>query len=437
MKADNSIAQLRHFFVSQPMRNIQKITNGFHLIAGYLLAAALILPFRFQYHLLWIFFISYGIDFFASGRLLYWQWTRDKWWGVVMLLLWALQPLWHLFEHSHLPYFNQVMDHRLAFMAFGVMTILGFSKHFKMKHLAWVLCSSAALAVLYIIIKIGCYTFITDPERTYHFMVERITLFGSHMNFNLYLNTALVSAIYIANNSSRQALWWLLLPVTIIATALAITEGRVGMITGGTLCLIGIFVWFRAMNLEKMGRIVGGICLLIGCCYGLHHIAWVNSHFKGSDIDDNPRKYIWHVAIETGKEHPLLGQGVSDARKNFVEHGTNDTDFIEHYAQKNIFENENWNGDLYVMHPHNASIAFWLEYGVIGVALFLLLFLLAPVGIDNNNKLTTILLLGVFLLQATFEIFGSNLTPLSWGFFVTLFRNADTTPCKKTEEKTT
>lgn len=422
-----SILAIREFYERPTVRAVAQGMEWIHLLAGYLLVASLVMPFRYQYGLLIAFFISYGLDFFAAGRWTRWHWTPDKWWGVAMLLLFCLQPLWSLFEQQHLDIiFKQVLNHRLSFMAFGTMTILGFTPKFRMRYVAATLCTSASLAVLWlVVVRLGLWQFLTDPERTYHFMVERIACFGSHMNFNLYLNVALLSCLYLVCRGGRIARWVALVPFCIITTALAVTEGRVGMLTGGLLSLGFVFVWFRAMGWRKMGYAVLTVCLLGGGAYALHHVMWVNSHFKGSDVSDNPRRYIWHVAMETIEEHPVLGHGVSDGRRRFVENGLGDADFMAHYAQKNIYENPEWNGDIYVIHPHNAALALTMEFGVFGLLAFLAIFLLALCGIKKEKRLCLLLLLGVFLLQATFEIFGSNLTPLSWGLFVSLFRSAD------------
>lgn len=422
-----SVSAIRAFYERPAVRAVAKVMEALHLVAGYLLLAALVLPFRWQSALLYCFFISYGLDFFAAGRWTRWRWTPDKWWGVAMLLLFCLQPLWSLFEMQHLDkIFTQVLNHRLAFMAFGCMTILGFTPHFRMRYVAATLCTSASLAVLWIVVvRLGLWQFLTDSERTYRFMVERIACFGSHMNFNLYLNVALLSCLYLVCRGGRAARWMALVPFVVIAMALAVTEGRTGMLTGGLLSLGIVFAWFRAMGWRKMGYAVLTVCLLGGGAYALHHVMWVNSHFKGSDVSDNPRRYIWHVAMETIEEHPVLGQGVSDGRMRFVENGLRDADFMAHYAQKNIFENPQWNGDVYVMHPHNAALELWLQFGIVGLVVFVLILGLAPVGVAPERRLFVWLLVGIFLLQATFEIFGSNLTPLSWGLFVSLFRSAD------------
>lgn len=420
-----SIQPIREFYALRAVRAVARVTDVLHLVAGYLLVAALVLPFRFQYGLLFVFFISYGLDFFAAGRWTRWRWTADRWWGVAMLLLWAMQPLWSLFEATRLPYWHQVMDHRLAFMAFGVMTILGFNPHFRMRYVAMALTAAATAAVVFVVVRMGCWSFISNPERTYLFMVERMACFGSHMNFNLYLNVALVGCVYLTTHGSRLMRWLTLLPFAIIALALGISEGRTGMLTGGVLSLTLVFVWTRRMWSKRVATVVMILCLVVGGGYGIHHVMWVDSHFKGSDVSDNPRVAIWHVAMETIGEKPVLGQGVSDGRRRFVENGLNDADFMAHYAQKNIYENPEWNGDIYVIHPHNAALALTMEFGVFGLLAFLAIFLLALCGIKKEKRLCLLLLLGVFLLQATFEIFGSNLTPLSWGLFVSLFRSAD------------
>ena len=65
------------------------------------------------------------------------------------------------------------------------------------------------------------------------------------------------------------------------------------------------------------------------------------TRFKQLDVNTNARRFIWKTALHVIGEKPLLGYGVSDGRKAYVDYSVTDEDFCQYYFS--IFFNVTFN----------------------------------------------------------------------------------------------
>ena len=65
-----------------------------------------------------------------------------------------------------------------------------------------------------------------------------------------------------------------------------------------------------------------------------------------------------------------------------------------------------------IMHPHNAVLETWTQFGIIGVLLLLACWILPLIMRLGQEQLYVDLCIFVFFMQAMFESLGNNLPPM-------------------------
>lgn len=354
------------------------------------------------------FFLDYAVNRRWSG----WQWSRDKWPYLFFLLFYLCLPLRQLFDPSHTVLYDMKIDGYFPFFCVGLMGLMGIKCPLKLKYIVWTMMTSCVVIsgeLLWGMRGTEVSSFSEWLNAAYLLRTQRV---HSHMGLNLYCNIALIfGAWYIlrasAARGAKLAIGLLMLNA---AALIALSEGRIGQLT---LVLILVSVPLVYSLLHRRWGMLGlvAVALFAGLI-----IFQTNPRFHELSMKENPRKYIWPVAVEMIKEKPLAGWGVSSARPEFIARGNSNEDYYSHYTLEYqvtapVYENGEINYQS--MHPHNAFLETAMESGLVGCAILLLCLILpvicSPIGKDTWFLAATI---GAFGMQAMMESFGAFLLTL-------------------------
>lgn len=387
-------------------------------IVSYLPVAGLLLllgtmPFLYgaaqRIALYWI-AVSYPIDYILNRRWKGWKWTQSKWTYIAFIAFFLLIPIWQCFDPLRTGLYRFTIERYLPFLVVGACGLLGMTDKFRIEYASWVMLGVSGGIVVYLLMQVGLPVMDNFADWMLCFNHFRATHVNSHMVINLYFNLSLILGLYTVIRSKYA--WWLkvltgilMLPVLF---ALSCTEGRTGLLT-----LIGVVSLTMMYYIFRTRRWWWGILLVLfvgGVALGLMQ----RERFVKAVTEVNPRMYIWDVAIEEIRERPILGRGVCSARENFVTRGQQDSDFWNHYASDFKASEERHHGfaNMDIMHPHNAVLETWTQFGIIGVFLLFSCWLFPLIMHLGREQLYLDLCVFAFFMQAMFESMGNNLPPM-------------------------
>ncbi len=401
--------------------SIPDIITHLQVLSLWLLVATL--PLRFSPFTRTVMIIAGALficEYIINQRWREWSWSRDKWFYVAMIAFYLYIFIWHIGSDSFTPRFNKALEQRLAFVLCGVIGLLGFNSRIRLRDITWVFIAASILTSLYIIYHSGGFEFFTHTwkKQSYYFALNRIEYINSHMVYNLYLNITLVFAFALL--SQRRIRRWtrvfLSLACLWIVYILCLTEGRVGLFTTLVLLILFVFKW-----LHRYGwKVIVPVLLICGCACTFimmqNERMTVNHLFKY-----NPRTVIWEAGWKTVEEAPILGQGVCDARQTLIEKA-HESEALMGFWEPYITKKKG--GNWYYVHPHNAFLEVWGEFGLIG--LFTLLFLLLyPLSMQpKKHRIYLAMIIICFGTQCLFDAF---LVPLLYGLSIILFTSQSET----------
>ena len=149
-----------------------------------------------------------------------------------------------------------------------------------------------------------------------------------------------------------------------------LSGSRSGVIAFVLQSLFLLLCRFKSLSLLK--RIIICLCLLL-CSYALPFLQQSGPYEDRSDV--------WQSAVLAGSHWPILGYGFGNIQYALT--------------QENIVLHNNLRGSL-VDSSHNIFLDWWVEGGIIGVALFLaILFFVFKCFMQQNQLLHLTLLLGL------------------------------------------
>lgn len=401
------------------MKSISAVIEWINVIAICILGATFVLPSQFQIPAFYFYAGTMVLDFFYNKR---WKGVKPfdkyRWIFIPMIFYYLCIWLWHPFEESNLPLFKYVAENRLPFLIFGLLGLFSnINPRFKPQQLA-ISMSVSGILVTFWILFFGTDLGYNIPEsiKDYQqiFAKCRVENFGSHMTFNLFFNTTIVCLIYCLLHASRKiwtAVYTILL--VILYAILLTTEGRTGFVTANV--LVSFLICYKIWKYNKyMLAPVVMICVIAG-------LVLVNNQtrFKQFDVNTNARRFIWKTALHVIKEKPILGYGVSDGRKAYVDYSITDYEFCNYYYWG--FAESRPDEDLYVHHPHNMLLNSMLEFGIVGLILFLSMFLFPFFTLKSECRAYVLLFCFTFGMQAMMESPGQHLPPIMFCWFIYLF----------------
>lgn len=353
--------------------------------------------------------IFFLLDYAVNRRWMDWTWSRDKWLYVAMIAYYLLIPLWHIGSESTNWVLTYVLERQMPLAVCGLVGFAGFSRDFKLRYVAYVMIASAVIASLYIIWRAdGFQFFSTHRAQVDTFAASRIAWVSDHMCFNLYLNVTLVFAFYLITDSREPSYTRIAATVASlwIFYILSISDGRVGFATG--IVVFGIMLctliyrhggWRYLIPVAALSVVAAGVLLT-------HH-----HRLSDENLEDEPRQYLWAAGVEVIKDSPIVGHGVCDSRELFMEHVRADR-HLDHYRAT---LRATRNGDEMRAHPHSAYLESLADFGIIGLLLLLFILIYPVVVCPQSTRLLVLLVVGIFMIQLTFDKF---LSPLLYSLAV-------------------
>ena len=404
------------------------------MIGLLLLVAAL--PFQYgwvQRTALYILGISYPIDYILNHRWQGWHWTRDKWVYVAFILFFCLIPLWQLFDPVRTYLLQFTIERYLPFLVIGICGIAGLTDRFRVDYAAWTMLAVSTAIVVYLCYTVGFH----QPDFTqwvFLFNFNRAERINTHMVVNLYFNLSLILGMFVVIYSKRPIIVRILTAIFMCPAlfALLITEGRTGLLTL-LLCTFVLLLYYMLFQRRWWMLSIVAVFVVLASAIVVH-----NERLEQIRTTTNPRIYIWDVTVQVIMDRPVLGYGVCSAREEFVRRGLADEAFDAHYANEvRVCPKYTSQGYTHfeIMHPHNAVLETWMQFGVAGVfllAVCLLLPLLMRLGKYQPYLDLCVL---AFAMQACFESLGNNLQPMYLCLMVVLFHSQYLSDMKQRKSK--
>lgn len=412
------------------MSKFKTILEWTNVIASMLLIASMLFPFSYQKPFVIAFAISMLADIIVNRRFSLRKHTWQYAVFFVLIAYYACVWIWHIFEESTMEIFLLDTQRRLPFLIFGILGLTTtVNPRLHPRHFAYAMLTTGVVAgfwtaynTLAHLHQVGAAIDIVSYQDT--FARVRYTYVASHMTFNLYLNMGIVWAIYTIDHSTSK--WERCLLGVEIAVAylfLLTSDGRTGFIT--SILLAGYVACMLIYRYCRKYLVLGSIAALVfSAALLMFHprMMLAGEDLKNGDRGHiDPRGAIWDYTLDVCLERPLLGYGVSDGRKYFTEHANLDPDMMESYVTHFSTDNPHFKS-IYEIHPHNAWLAAWLEFGIVGVLLFSAIFVV-PIATLRGEKLVYLTpILGIFAMQSMFESLGMFLSPMiiSWFIYYTI-----------------
>ncbi len=387
-----------------------------NVLSAIYLISSLILPFEYQKPAMYFYFTTLGLDIIINQRYKNVKWNNAKWTFIAMVLFYLCIWIWHPFENSNLPHFKSVYENRLPYIVFGILGLFtNINPRLKLQYFAIPMALMSIICTIYLITaKIDIFN---NPPASFiqyqrFFEYHRATtLSNSHMSFNLYLNFAIMFSVYAIQKFEQKRLKIItaigLLAIYII---LLTSEGRIGFFTGNVLILtfIGYLITKNNKKLVAPLLAISAIVLLF----------MINNHSRAKEltIGEDPRIGVWEHSIKIIKGKPILGYGVSDGRKTFIENISPDEKIATQYLEMfPLLKN------TYTPHSHSVFIESTIEFGIFGLILISLIFLLPIIFTQGEKRIFTCTLIFIFAIQSLFEILGPNLPNIYLCWFLYLF----------------
>lgn len=395
------------------MNRLKQLSAYIPSIGILLILCSLPFPYGgFQRYSLYIAGIGYLIDFGLNRRWREWRWSREKWVFLLFMAFYLCIPLWQWFDSSCTWLFHKKMETYLPFFILGLFGFLGFNRTLRLEYVSTVM----VLTCLYMA-GLLAYSMPDVPISDFPVWREalnetRIQTINSHMVVNVYCNMTLVFVAWSLLESSWPRWWKIVLSVLSVGiiAGILVSEGRTGQLTVMPLLVVFIITWLYKRSLFRWIPVVMTV-LLVGGGLFLHY----SPRYHEPSAQDNPRLYVWRVGRTMIAEKPITGWGVSSAREEFIRRGYEDEDFKMHYLLEFEGASIQWHGVInpQIIHPHSVFMETTMEFGIIGLIIFLLCLVLPPVlfpiGAQRWYLAACIL---VFGMQAMLECLGFCLLPI-------------------------
>ncbi|MCT4614820.1 MAG: O-antigen ligase family protein [Marinifilaceae bacterium] len=250
------------------------------------------------------------------------------------------------------------------------------------------------------------YGFSLNEHFFTRFNAVRAYHYAHHVSFNILLNFSIIAILYkltyqIKNILIIPKIFYIILFV-VFSLILLNGEGRMGLLS-----YVGIVISFISIWIFRKKKKIFFISLFILLVAGISLVS-LNPRLKNISIENVqkqtipdylPRVYIWKTAFKLIKERPILGYGI----------GTTKDKLLEQYKKDGYRA-----GVIYTFHSHNQFLQSWLQFGVLGLllSLIILLYPLYYYLYKNRNELILLLWLAFFMANIT-----EPMLQISFGIF--------------------
>lgn len=348
-------------------------------------------PRWFAYGGIELFTVSWIAECIVERRWQGWKWDARTLYFFLPLLLFSLAFVYMPFDTN--THFNRLIEHRLGLFTTALFGLFGVNGRYTLRGMFRVLTVLAVGACVYVVCRIGVIEFFAAPNKTELFELARNQYVNAHMQFNFMLCVALIGIWYCVFRDTRSTFWWEKvlygLAAGIIMITLAISEGRSGFIAG--LAIVGVLSVVETMRFRRwLGWTAISVVVVVGGLALMHH-----SRMSTGELTGEPRLQLWKSAIELIEERPILGYGMSRAQDEFAQVSTKYTDDVY---------NDFWHDQIAVLDTHNQYLQAWLEFGVFGFVLVLMIYIV-PMFIDTRHRLLSVMIFGLCMFQSLFDMF--------------------------------
>ena len=380
---------------------LPSLVEWINLLSTIYLISTFILSFDFQRPAIFAYVISTIADISVNKRYKNIKWDSTKWIFVVMIGLYLSIWIWHIFETCNSPQFFHSTDRRLPFVVLGLLGLFtNPNPKIKISHITICMLITSIAAMAYVIID--NYAAIQENVGNIYDYREKIGIFRNaalevtHIEFNLYLNCTIALCLITATKS--KLLWQkivLYAGILIIYTHIIMSEGRVGFITANALMLFFgcITAYKKKSKLLIPTLAIATIAIAI----------FVSQHnrFQSNILKNEPRILIWQQAIDLIKEQPALGYGLCDGHELFVTKSLENEKLVANFWNNWIKEHPQY--DVHRFHCHNIFIESTLEFGILGLILTCMLFILPLILTRDTKRLYLSFFILIFVIQGMFE----------------------------------
>lgn len=399
---------------------LPQLVEWINLLSTIYLIASLILSFQYQQLAIYIYFTSLLFDIIINQRYKNVKWHKAKWTFIVMIIFYLCIWIWHIFESCQSNAFFHSTDIRLPFIAFGILGIFfNLNPKIKISHIATTMLIATLTATTYIIYK--KYDSFFSPDITINHIrtilpeIRQELLHVTHIEFNLYINCTMALCFICYNECNKKIIKTLFAIGTIFTyIILFINEGRSGFITANILFVLFI-IFYIYKNKPKL--LIPSIIV-----FSFIFLLPITTHdrLKFDYLEDDPRLTIWNLSFEMIKEKPLFGYGVCNGKELFIQQITNNPNFDSFW--------EFWSTlypkyDKNRFHNHNAFLESAIEFGLIGLIITILIFILPILLTQHKKRLYLTIFILIFSIQAIFESFTYHYQILLFCWIIYFFIN--------------
>lgn len=164
----------------------------------------------------------------------------------------------------------------------------------------------------------------------------------------------------IVGNSNRLRQWWLaILFIAASYAVLSISQQRLGYLMWATGCLLVLML--KPVHRKQGVAIALGLCLVIFMSsakiqerFGLGIKEAQAYHFENNYTSVGARLHMWYGSIRPISTAPVLGHGLGS-----------------YPMVAEVFFKDAAMCDVGCKHPHNQYLFYWVEFGLVGLGLFL------------------------------------------------------------------
>lgn len=352
-------------------------------------------PYILEYGGFYLFFVTWVVEFILEKRWKRWQWNYTTGYFILLIVFFLLSIIYAPFDSE--VYFKHLLEKRYALFGFGIVGLFGLNKYYKLSYCFNVMIITSILTICYLVFfRIGFVPFITFPERAILLANARIASVNAHMGFNLYLNLSLIGIWYICTHSWHRLPHWKRYgygaALLVIFYILSQSEGR-----SGFLASIVLMFSFIVLEIWKRRKILGLLVVLL-LPFILFAASSHHARMSTDKLHSEPRLMLWHAAVEKIEDDkPVFGYGMSRAQEEFDK--VNMKYISEEYCHYWL------SFKPYFIDTHNQYLQTFLEFGIIGLLLLLVLYTAPVFLVAPKRRILTVLICGLCAYQSMFDMF--------------------------------
>lgn len=382
--------------------------NYINLFAAVLVASSLIFWESMQKPAIYLFCISYLIEFFTDKKWKTLKFSNKAYWCIAVFVFYILAYIYKPFESTS-NYFSIVINNRSSLLVSVFVVLFGVNNLFKMTYFLNTFILTSILAILYLALyRVGVSDLINNESRFDLFNSARIQWINSHTIFNYYLNISIVFIWYILTFSWNKIKGWqryfYLMATALFFFSITISEGRSGFLTG-IILFVGYIIFYFFKRNKKVGILIALLTPLF-----VVGLASQKERFSNQALQNEPRLILWKTAFDIVKTAPILGHGISDPQNKFME------SLSTNQSKEFIVANQNNK----ILDAHNQYLQTLMEFGITGLILLVFIYIFPILLVEKQLKIVTIYLIATILFQSFFDVFFTGIFSHFFAFLMIL-----------------